>query len=82
MTRHAILKIRIANASDFADQFGNKKIGTMYFHQSSTCEIEPQPHYFNEETDLATFRNLYTHNQIYVPERIGEEVEIVELETM
>lgn len=81
MERHAILKIRIANAKDFADQFGNKKIGTMYFHQSSTGAIEPQPHYFNEQTDLKTFRELYTHNQIYVPMRIFEDVEIVELET-
>lgn len=78
MERYVFMKLRVANKDDFADQFGNKIIGAMYFHQSVTGAIEPQPRYFNEETDLSTFRELYTHNQIYVPERLLENVEIVE----
>lgn len=78
MKRYVFMKIRPANKDDFADQFGNKIIGAMYFCQSSTGAIEPQPRYFSEETDLNTFRELYTHNQIYVPERFMEDVEIVE----
>ena len=78
MARYVFMKLRIANKDDFADQWGRKIIGAMYFRQSVTGAIEPQPRYFNEETDLDTFRELYTHNQIYVPERLFEEVEIVE----
>ena len=78
MNRYVFMKLRVANKLDFSDQFGNKIIGAMYFCQSATGKIEPQPRYFSEETDLDTFRELYTHNQIYVPERLFEEVEIVE----
>lgn len=72
------MKIRVANKDDFADQSGRKRIGAIYFHQSATGAIEKQPLYFTEETDLNTFRELYTHNQIYVPVNHFEDVEIVE----
>lgn len=78
MKRYVFMKLRLANKDDFADQFGKKRLGAIYFHQSATGAICTQPYYFTEETDLQTFRELYTHNQIYVPERLFEEVEIVE----
>jgi hypothetical protein len=78
MKRYVLMKLRIANKDDFFDQWDKKRLGTIYFLQSATGEICTQPYYFTEETDKDTFRELYTHNQIYVPERLFEEVEIVE----
>lgn len=78
MKRYVFMKIRVANKDDFADQYGSKRLGAIYFQQSVTGAICTQPYYFTAETDLNTFRELYTHNQIYVPERLFEEVEIVE----
>lgn len=78
MERYVFMKIRVANKDDFFDQWDRKKIGTMYFEQSVTGAIEKRPRYFTEETDKATFRELYTHYQIYVPVNPFEDVEIVE----
>lgn len=78
MKRYVFMKLRVANKDDFADQWGRKRIGAIYFQQSATGAIESTPHYFTEETDLNTFRELYTHSQIYVPERLFDEVEVVE----
>lgn len=72
------MKIRIANKEDFADQWGRKRIGAIYFTQSVSGAICTQPCYFTEETDLSKFRELYTHNQIYVPMNLFDEIEIVE----
>ena len=77
MNRYVIMKLRVSNKDDFADQFENKRIGTMYFEQSVTGAIQKQPKYFTNETDLATFRELYVNNQIYVAVNF-DEVEIVE----
>jgi hypothetical protein len=78
MERYVFMKLRIANKDDFADQWQRKRIGAIYFQQSATGAIEKQPRYFTEETDLNTFRELYTHNQIYVPVNPFEDVEILE----
>ena len=78
MERYVFMKLRIANKDDFADQSGRKRIGAIYFQQSATGAIEKQPCYFTEETDLNTFRKLYTHYQIYVPVNPFYDVEIVE----
>lgn len=78
MDRYVFMKLRIANKDDFADQWQRKRIGAIYFQQSATGAIEKKPRYFTEETDLNTFRELYTHNQIYVPVNPFEDVEIVE----
>lgn len=72
------MKLRIANREDFTDQWNKKRIGTMYFQQSITGTICTQPFYFTENTDLDTFKTLYACNQIYVPVRIFDEVEILE----
>jgi len=80
MTRCVFIKLRLSNKDDFADQFGNKKIGQMYFIQSFTGQIEKNPRYFTEETDLKVFRELYTSNQIYVTENPFDCFEITELE--
>lgn len=78
MKRYVFMKIRVAQKEDFADQWGRKRIGAIYFTQSVSGAICTQPFYFTEETDLSTFRELYTHNQIYVPLNLFDEVEIVE----
>ena len=72
------MNLRVANRDDFSDQWGQKRIGTMYFQQSITGTICTQPFYFTDNTDLETFRALYASNQIYVPVRIFDEVEIIE----
>lgn len=72
------MKIRLANKEDFADQFGRKKIGVIYFTQSITGAICTQPCYFSEETDVPTFKELYTRNQIYVPVGLFDAIEVVE----
>jgi hypothetical protein len=78
MKRYVFMKIRVANKDDFADQWNRKKIGAIYFTQSVSGAICTQPCYFTEETDINKFRELYTHNQIYVPLGLFDEVEIVE----
>lgn len=82
MKRYVFMKIRLANKDDFADQWGRKKIGAIYFQQSVTGAICTQPFYFTEETDLDKFRELYTHNQIYVPLGIFDKIEVVEEKTL
>ncbi|MBS7231714.1 hypothetical protein KHA90_11820 [Flavobacterium psychroterrae] len=72
------MKIRVANKDDFADQWNHKKIGAIYFEQSITGTICTQPFYFTEETDINKFRELYTHNQIYVPLGLFDEIEVIE----
>ena len=76
MTRYVFMKLRISNKDDFAHQFGNKRLGTMYFEQSVTGAIQKQPKYFTDQTDLKVFRELYVNNQIYVAVNF-DEVEIV-----
>ncbi|RUT67946.1 hypothetical protein D0817_23725 [Flavobacterium cupreum] len=78
MKRYVFMKIRVADKEDFADQFGRKKIGAIYFTQSITGAICTQPCYFSDETDLSTFRELYTRNQIYVPVGLFDDIEVVE----
>lgn len=65
-TRHVLLKLRLANKDDFADQFDQKKIGTVYFEQNSLGMIERKINYFSENTDLSSFKKLYANEQIYV----------------
>jgi hypothetical protein len=77
MARYVFMKLREAKKEDFADQWGRKRIGAIYFQQSVTGAICTQPFYFTEETDLLTFRELYTHNQIYVPLGLFDEIEVV-----
>ena len=80
MKRYVFIELRLSNKDDFADQYGNKKIGAMYFEQSVTGEIHKQPRYFTEVTDLKTFRELYTNNQIFVTANLFDSVTIVEEE--
>ena len=78
MKRYVFMKIRPAIKEDFFDQWDRKKIGTIYFTQSVSGAICKQPCYFTEETDVGKFRELYTHNQIYVPVGLFDEIEVVE----
>ena len=80
MGKIAVMKLRIAIATDFANKDKSKKIGTLYFQQSVTGEIEPQPQYFTNNTDMSQFKLLYSKNQIYVPMQLFDEVEILEEE--
>lgn len=72
------MKLREAKKEDFADQWGHKRIGAIYFQQSMTGAICTQPFYFTEDTNLESFRELYTANQIFVPIGIFDEIEITE----
>lgn len=78
MARYVFMKLREAKKEDFADLFGRKRIGTIYFQQSITGAICTQPFYFSEETNLEAFRELYTSCQIYVPIGVFDEIEVVE----
>lgn len=66
MERHALIKLRVATASDFANDDGSKKLGTAYFEQTSLGVIQPVVKYFSHETDLIQFKELYAYGQIYV----------------
>jgi hypothetical protein len=72
------MQLRVATRDDFADLYGNKKIGVLYFQQNHDGEMCTQPFYFNESTEIQNFRQLYSTGQIYVPVRIFDEVEIIE----
>lgn len=77
MAHHVLMKLREATADDFANQFGEKRIGTMYFQQNFNGSVCTQPFYFTEQTNLETFRELYTSKQILVPVRIFDPIEVV-----
>jgi hypothetical protein len=76
MERQVVLKIRIAKNTDFSDQFGNKKIGTVYFCENSKGIVEEKINYLTIDTDMFTFKQLYANNQIYVFINPFEVVEI------
>ena len=78
MERHVMMKLRVAVATDFADQFDAKKIGVIYFHLSSSGSIESKPNYFNEKTDMKNFKQLYANKQIYVAVNPLDEVAVLE----
>lgn len=78
MTAEITMKLRPAVNTDFSDLAGNKKIGAMYFQFSKLRnEFDKMPYYFNENTNIANFRELYAKGQIFVVERYLDEVEIV-----
>lgn len=76
--KFVVMKLRVAKRDDFSDQFDQKKLGTLYFCQSREGVIENKPYYFTENTDMVTFKQLYNCNQIFVPVRHFEEVEVWE----
>jgi hypothetical protein len=73
-----VMNLRVAIREDFADLYGNKKIGVLYFQQNHDGNMCTQPFYFNENTEIHNFRQLYSTGQIFVPVRIFDEVEIIE----
>lgn len=73
-----ILNLRVARASDFSDELGQKKYGCMYFQQSIKGTFCNQPYYFHEHTDLEVFRELYQAKQIWVLAGIFDEVTVIE----
>ena len=64
--RAVLIKLRIAKATDFADSDENKKQNIPYFCKNSIGVIEDKMRFFNDDTDMDTFRALYNCNQIYV----------------
>jgi len=74
-----ILNIRVARASDFSDELGQKKYGCMYFQQSIDGTFCNQPYFFHENTNMEVFRALYSSNQIWVLAGIFDEVEIIDI---
>ena len=77
-TKAVIIDIRVAVKDDFTDQFGKPRNGTMYFSESKTLGIHPQPSYLTENTDLETFRELFKCKQLWVAVRPLEEVILIE----
>lgn len=73
-----ILNLRVARASDFSDASGQKKYGCLYFQQSIKGTFCNQPYYFNENTDMEVFKELYQCRQIWVLAGIFDEVIIIE----
>ncbi len=66
MKRFAIIELRPGIATDFSNEDKTKKIGQLYFRQSSTGKIEPTIQVFSEDTNMLEFKQLYAANQIYV----------------
>lgn len=77
-TKAVLLNLRVAQASDFSNEIGEKKFGCMYFQQSIDGTFCNKPYFFNEDTDMWVFRELYKTNQIWVLAGIFDEVEIVD----
>jgi hypothetical protein len=73
-----ILNLRVAKATDFSDELGQKKYGCMYFQQSIKGTFCNQPYFFHENTNLEVFKELYSSNQIWVLAGIFDEVEIID----
>lgn len=77
MTAEITMKLRPAVNTDFSDLAGNKKIGAMYFQFSKIRnEFDLQPYYFNQNTNIYDFKELYANGQIYVVARFLDQVEI------
>ncbi|WP_281238139.1 hypothetical protein [Flavobacterium praedii] len=72
------MNLRVAIKEDFADEYDNKKIGVLYFQQNHDGNMCTQPFYFNENTEIHNFRQLYSTGQIFVPVRIFDTVDILE----
>lgn len=71
------MTLRVATKRDFFDMADKPLYGTMYFSYGvESNAFDPQPYYFTESTDKETFRALYQHQQLYVPVKIFDEVEI------
>ncbi len=73
-----VMNLRVAIKEDFADEYDNKKIGVLYFQQNHDGNMCTQPFYFNENTEIHNFRQLYSTGQIFVPVRIFDTVDILE----
>ena len=78
MTKSVILNLRVARATDFSDELGQKKYGCMYFQQAFSGTFCNQPYFFNQNTNLEVFKELYGTNQIWVLAGIFDEVEIID----
>ena len=72
------LNLRVARDYDFSDNLKQKKYGCMYFQQSINGTFCNQPYFFNENTDMEVFRQLYRSKQIWVLAGIFDEVEIID----
>lgn len=66
MERHVLVRLKVATNLDFSDEKGNKHLNMPYFYKNSKGVIETRVYYFNENTDLKTFKRLYAKAQIYV----------------
>ncbi|WP_130736895.1 phosphoadenosine phosphosulfate reductase [Flavobacterium sp. J27] len=66
MERHVLISLRIATKDDFFEANDTRKINIPYFYKNSLGVIETKVYYFNENTDIDTFRSCYAHSQIYV----------------
>jgi hypothetical protein len=73
-----ILNLRVAVGTDFSDELGQKRYGCMYFQQSIKGTFCNQPYYFNENTNLQVFKELYKSEQIWVLAGIFDDVEIID----
>ena len=79
-TKAVLMNLRIGNSNDFSYDSGAKRYGSIYFQQSFDGTFCTQPFYLTEDTNMETFKELYHSKQIWVPVRVFDEVEIVEVE--
>lgn len=65
-TRHTLLKLRVAISNDFKTKSGETKVGTLFFKQSFTGEIEQNIFYLNDDCNKDEFKELFNASQIFV----------------
>lgn len=66
MERYVLISLRIATKEDFFESNNERKTNIPYLYKNSLGVIEKKIYYFNENTDIDTFRACYAHSQIYV----------------
>jgi hypothetical protein len=79
-TKAVIMNLRIGNSNDFSYDSGAKRYGAIYFQQNFDGAFCTQPFYLTEATDFEAFKELYHSKQIWVPLRVFDEVEFIEVE--
>lgn len=70
MKPYIIVELRDAVKEDFSHPDGSKKPNVLYYQRSHTGYIEHKPCYFNADTNMRNFKELYAAKQILVPDAL------------
>jgi len=71
------MTLRVAVKNDFFNSNNEPLYGRMYFTYSyAQHKFDTKPYYFTEYTDKNTFRALYRCKQLFVLEKLFDDVEI------